>query len=59
MIDLEAMHKYNKRNGWVDSVNRRSVSEFVISFAVAMLRHIPAVHQEVNGEIWKQHVGGL
>ena len=59
MIDFAAMRKYKKRLGWVGGVNRRSVSELVISFAVAMLRHIPAGHQEVKVGIWKQHVGGL
>ena len=59
MIDLEEMRKYNKRLGWTGGVNRRSVSELVISNAVAMLRHVPSLHQGVKGGIWKQHVGGL
>ena len=41
MIDLDAMRRHGKRLGWMGGVNRRSVSELVISFAVAMLRHIP------------------
>ena len=59
MIDFAAMRKYQKRLGWVGGVNRRSVSEMVISFAVAMLRHIPAAHKELQGGIWKQHMGSL
>jgi phosphoglycerate dehydrogenase-like enzyme len=59
MIDLNAMSRHGKRLGWTGGVNRRSVSEMVISFAVAMLRHIPAAQQEVLSGTWRQHVGGL
>ena len=59
MIDFALMDKYKKRLGWVGGINRRSVSEMVISFAVAMLRHIPAAQKEVQGGIWEQHMGGL
>ena len=59
MIDFAAMRKYKKRLGWVGGVNRRSVSEMVISFAVAMLRHIPTAQKEVQSGTWEQHVGGL
>ena len=58
MIDLEAMRAYGKRLGWTGGVNRRSVSELVISSAIAMLRHVPAAHREVLSGIWRQHVGG-
>ena len=59
MIDLNAMRRYGKRLGWTGGVNRRSVSEMVIAFAVAMLRHIPAAQREVLSGTWRQHVGGL
>jgi len=59
MIDLDAMRLHGKRLGWTGGVNRRSVSEMVISFAVAMLRHIPAAQREVLSGTWRQHVGGL
>jgi D-3-phosphoglycerate dehydrogenase len=58
MIDLAAMRAYGKRLGWTGGVNRRSVSELVISFAIAMLRHVPAASHEVVSGIWRQHVGG-
>lgn len=58
MIDLEAMRKYSKRLGWTGGVNRRSVSELVISFAIALLRHVPAAHREVLSGTWRQRVGG-
>jgi len=58
MIDLGAMRAHGKRLGWTGGVNRRSVSELVISTAIAMLRHVPAAHREVLSGTWRQHVGG-
>jgi phosphoglycerate dehydrogenase-like enzyme len=58
MIDLDAMREHGKRLGWTSGVNRRSVSELVIAFAIAMLRHVPAAHREVLAGNWRQHVGG-
>jgi D-3-phosphoglycerate dehydrogenase len=57
MIDMVAMRDHGKRLGWAGGVNRRSVSELVISFAIAMLRHVPAAHREVLSGEWRQHVG--
>lgn len=57
MIDMAAMRTYNKCFGWSGGVNCRSVSELVISFAIAMLRHVPAAHREVLSGTWRQHVG--
>jgi phosphoglycerate dehydrogenase-like enzyme len=59
MIDMAAMRRHGKHLGWTGGVNRRSVSEMVIAFAVAMLRHLPAAQREVLGGTWCQHVGGL
>ena len=58
MIDLAAMRAHGKRLGWTAGVNRRSVSELVISSAIAMLRHVPAAQLEVLSGTWRQHVGG-
>ena len=57
MIDLAAMRVHGKRLGWTGGVNRRSVSELVISFAIAMLRQIPAANREVLSGTWRQSVG--
>ncbi|MFA7342844.1 MAG: phosphoglycerate dehydrogenase [Terrimicrobiaceae bacterium] len=57
MIDREAMRKFGKALGWTPGVNRRSVSELVIAFAIALLRHIPASNREVLSGTWRQHVG--
>lgn len=58
MIDLDAMARYGKRIGWTGGVNRVSVAELVIAFAISMLRHVPAAHREVLAGTWRQHVGG-
>jgi phosphoglycerate dehydrogenase-like enzyme len=58
MIDLNALRSFGKRLGWTGGVNQRSVSELVISFAIAMLRHVPAGHREVLVGTWRQHIGG-
>jgi D-3-phosphoglycerate dehydrogenase len=57
MIDMAAMRARGVRLGWTGGVNRRSVSELVIAFAIAMLRHVPAAHREVISGTWRQHVG--
>lgn len=58
MIDMAAMRAHGKRLGWTGGVNRRSVSELVIAFAITMLRHVPAASREVLSGAWRQHVGG-
>ncbi|MDB5810201.1 MAG: D-isomer specific 2-hydroxyacid dehydrogenase, NAD-binding [Betaproteobacteria bacterium] len=58
-IDMAAMRAHGKRLGWTGGVNRRSVSELVVSFAIALLRHVPEANGEVRSGTWRQHVGGL
>lgn len=57
MIDMGALRKHGVRLGWTGGANRRSVSELVVSFAIALLRHVPASHREVLAGTWRQHVG--
>jgi phosphoglycerate dehydrogenase-like enzyme len=56
-IDVTAMRAHGKRLGWVGGVNRRSVAELVIAFAIAMLRHMPAARDEILAGTWRQHIG--
>ena len=58
MIDMEAMRNHGVRLGWTGGVNRRSVSELVIAFAVNMLRQVGLVNDEVRSGIWRQLMGG-
>ncbi len=59
MIDMDAMRRHGTRLGWTGGVNRRSVSELALSFAIAMLRHVPAASREVLAGTWRQQAGGL
>lgn len=59
MIDFDAMRRHGKRLGWTGGVNRRSAAELALSFAISMLRHVPAAHREVLAGTWRQHMGGL
>ncbi len=58
MIDMNAMRKHGKLLGWTRGVNRRSVSELTISFAITMLRGVVSANREVINGSWRQHVGG-
>jgi len=57
MIDLNSLKKHNIKLGWTGGVNRRSVSELVVSFAVSLLRKVPLSNKEVISGIWQQNVG--
>lgn len=56
-IDIDAMKRYGRRLGWTGGVNRRSVSELALSFAILMLRHVVAANRAVLSGDWRQHVG--
>ena len=58
MIDFEALQERDVRLGWTGGVNRRSVAELVIAFAIMMLRHVPTANREVLAGNWTQHIGG-
>ena len=57
MIDLAAMSRRGVRLGWAGGVNKRSVSELVIAFAVALLRHLPTATAELKAGAWRQIMG--
>ena len=57
MIDANAMTEFNVKLSWEGGVNRRSVSELVVSFAISLLREVPMANKEVISGIWRQHVG--
>ena len=57
MIDLNAMKKHGKKLGWKGGVNKRSVSELVVSFAVALLHRTVFANTEVRKGAWYQVKG--
>ncbi|MGQ9369016.1 phosphoglycerate dehydrogenase [Azospirillum sp. ST 5-10] len=56
-VDLAAAQRHGKRVGWTAGVNRRSVAELVIAFAIALLRHVPQAHRGVLAGTWRQWTG--
>ncbi|MBI4969592.1 MAG: phosphoglycerate dehydrogenase [Rhodospirillales bacterium] len=57
MLDLPAMQAQGIRLGWRGGVNKRSVSELVIAFAVTLLRHLPQAAALVREDGWRQIMG--
>ncbi|OAN55022.1 phosphoglycerate dehydrogenase [Magnetospirillum moscoviense] len=57
MIDLAALGRMGKKLGWTGGVNKRSVSELVISAAIALLRHVPQGNALVRDGGWRQLMG--
>jgi len=57
MLDLDAMEKYGVRLGWRGGVNKRSVSELVVSFAINLLHKAAFANSEVRNGKWYQVKG--
>ena len=57
MVDFDAMLRHDVKLGWTGGVNKRSVSELVISSVIALLRHVPVANQEVRTGTWRQVKG--
>jgi phosphoglycerate dehydrogenase-like enzyme len=57
MIDLYAMERYGVSLGWTGGVNRRSVSELVVSFAIYLLHKVVFATNEVKKGHWHQVQG--
>lgn len=58
MLDTNAMIKHGIRLGWTAGVNKRSVSELVIAFAITLLRQLHLSITEMSAGTWKNRVGG-
>ena len=57
MIDLHALKKYGVKFNWSGGVNKRSVSELVVSFAIALLHRAVFANSEVKKGKWYQRKG--
>jgi len=57
MIDLYALKKYGVNIGWTGGVNKRSVSELVVSSAIAILHRSVFANAEVRNNLWHQIKG--
>lgn len=56
-LDKDAMIRHKIKLGWTGGVNKRSVSELVIGFVIALLRHVPILDRELSDGIWKNRKG--
>jgi phosphoglycerate dehydrogenase-like enzyme len=57
MLDKNALIRHGVRLGWTGGVNKRSVAELVVAFAIALLRHIPLCHRETSEGAWTNRQG--
>jgi D-3-phosphoglycerate dehydrogenase len=49
MIDIKAMIQLGKKLGWTAGVNKRSVSEIVLSFALGHFRNVfNSIYEKIN-----------
>ena len=57
MLDLNAMKKYDVKLGWTGGVNKRSVSELALSFAIFLIHQVQFANSEVKSGKWFQVKG--
>lgn len=57
MIDLDAMERHGVLLGWTGGVNKRSVSELVVSSAISLLHLVPQANLEVRSGRFRQIKG--
>ena len=57
MIDLHAMKDRGVKLGWTGGVNKRSVSELVVSFSIYLLHRVAFANAEVRNGEWYQVKG--
>jgi phosphoglycerate dehydrogenase-like enzyme len=56
-IDVEALRRRGIKLAWTGGVNRRSVSELTLSFAIALLHRVPETSVALRGGHWLKLVG--
>ena len=56
-LNLAEMRTRGIKLGWTGGVNKRSVAELVIAFAINMLRGVPKANADVRAGTWRQVIG--
>jgi D-3-phosphoglycerate dehydrogenase len=56
-VDVDAIAKRGIKLGWTGGVNRRSVSELTLSFAIALLHRVPETSLALRGGHWQRLIG--
>jgi len=56
-LDVAAIARRGIRLGWTGGVNRRSVAELTLAFAIALLHRVPECETEMRQGRWHKRVG--
>lgn len=56
-VDIEALTRRGIKLAWTGGVNRRSVSELTLAFAIALLHRVPETAFGLRDRAWKKLVG--
>ena len=56
-LDMEALAARGVKLAWTGGVNKRSVSELTLAFAIALMHRLPESIRELNGGVWRPLVG--
>ena len=56
-VDLEALARRGIKLAWTGGVNRRSVSELTLAFAIALLHRVPETGATLRASTWQPLVG--
>lgn len=56
-LDIPAMKSLGIKLAYTAGANKRAVAELVIAFAIAMLRNLPQLHQEIKNGQWQPRKG--
>jgi phosphoglycerate dehydrogenase-like enzyme len=56
-LDLDAIARRGIKLGWSGGVNRRSVSELTLSFAIALMHRVPETTGTLRDNAWRPLVG--
>ena len=56
-LDLDAMRTRGVKLAWTGGVNRRSVSELTLAFAIALLHRVPECGASLRSGTWQPLVG--
>ena len=57
MLDTAAMIRHGVRLGWTGGVNKRSVSELVVAFAITFFRQLRPAMADMAAGIWNNRLG--
>jgi D-3-phosphoglycerate dehydrogenase len=56
-VDVDAIARRGIRLGWTGGVNRRSVAELTLSFAIALLHRVPEAFAALRRDAWGKFIG--